>query len=248
MAVYPSSIITFTTKTDKVDLVSAAHINTIQDEVTAIQTELGKDVAGSATNLVTRLSKTLADSGVLANGTSFPTSPADGQIFYRTDQDTTYIYDGSVWEAGSNTSNVIYSWGGYDSNLFSTSNPVTAGLTQIYLYCAHLNAADTNFYTVLSSKWKRISGVSTITWYAYVSMSVNGSTKAGCQVSVGGLTSNAKQTNANEETPEWITNTIDVSSLVVGTVYDVSIQLANQDAAPGGTEHPNLFSVILFGS
>jgi hypothetical protein len=47
---------------------------------------------------------------VLDQGTAFPTVPApiEGQIFYRTDLDTFYVYDGSSWIAfddvsGSNT-------------------------------------------------------------------------------------------------------------------------------------------------
>lgn len=40
-ASYPSSIKSFTTKQDNVDDVLAAHINDLQDEVVAIETELG---------------------------------------------------------------------------------------------------------------------------------------------------------------------------------------------------------------
>jgi len=96
---YPGSIKTFTTKTDKVDLVMAAHVNDIQAEVVAIETELGADVAGSATDLVTRLAISLADSGALAQGTSMPGTPVIGQPFYRTDEDIFYIYDGAAWDA-----------------------------------------------------------------------------------------------------------------------------------------------------
>ena len=37
-AVYPTSIKTFTTKTNKVDIVDAAHINDLQNEVIALET------------------------------------------------------------------------------------------------------------------------------------------------------------------------------------------------------------------
>ncbi len=56
-ASYPGSIKSFTTKTNNVDTVDAAHINDLQDEVEAIQTELGADVAGDYSDLVTRLAK-----------------------------------------------------------------------------------------------------------------------------------------------------------------------------------------------
>jgi len=41
-AIFPSGVKSFTTKTDGVDKIYAAHINDIQDEVTAIETELTK--------------------------------------------------------------------------------------------------------------------------------------------------------------------------------------------------------------
>lgn len=99
-AVYPTSLKSFTTKTNKVDLVDAAHVNDLQNEVVAIETELGTDVAGSATDLKTRLAVCIGTDGALSKGTSFPVSPApiDGQMFYRTDEDTLYVYDGANWD------------------------------------------------------------------------------------------------------------------------------------------------------
>lgn len=42
-------------------------------------------------------------------GTSFPGNPAEGDIFYRTDEDKVYVYDGTTWDqigGGSGTSPV----------------------------------------------------------------------------------------------------------------------------------------------
>ena len=99
-ATNPASIVAFTTKTNKVDIVDASHINRLQEEVVAEQTELGKDPAGSVVNLKTRLAVSLADSGAMAQGTSDPTSPTPviGQPFYRTDTDQLKIYDGATWD------------------------------------------------------------------------------------------------------------------------------------------------------
>jgi len=33
----------------------------------------------------------------IASGTSFPTNPDEGDVFYRTDQNTFYVYDGTSW-------------------------------------------------------------------------------------------------------------------------------------------------------
>lgn len=95
---YPGSLDTWNTVTDKEDLVEQSDINKIKAALLAIQTELGADVAGSVTNLVTRLAVSLANSGALAQGTSDPGSAVIGQPLYRTDTDQFKIYDGSTWD------------------------------------------------------------------------------------------------------------------------------------------------------
>ena len=44
-ASYPTTVKSFTTKVDFTDTVLAAHVNSLQEEVVAVQTELGTDVA-----------------------------------------------------------------------------------------------------------------------------------------------------------------------------------------------------------
>ena len=65
MANYPGSLPSLGTKTDNVDNVMAADYNNLAGEVTAIGTELGTDVAGSETDLKTRLAVSLANDGTL---------------------------------------------------------------------------------------------------------------------------------------------------------------------------------------
>ncbi len=89
-ASYPASLKSFTTKTNYVDLVDASHVNDLQDEVVAVETELGTDVAGSAATLKSRLAISIADDGSVQNGTDFPGSPVANQLFRRTDLDTLY--------------------------------------------------------------------------------------------------------------------------------------------------------------
>lgn len=55
MATYPSAVKSFTTKTDNVDYPAAAHVNDIQAEVTAIETELGTLPKGGSADVKTRL-------------------------------------------------------------------------------------------------------------------------------------------------------------------------------------------------
>lgn len=76
----------------------------------------------------------------LPSGTSFPASPVEGDLFYRTDEDKTYIYDGSGWneagkgtphgdlaDIGSNTHAQV------DSHVGSSANPHTVTKTQVGL-------------------------------------------------------------------------------------------------------------------
>jgi hypothetical protein len=88
---YPGSLDTWVTLTDKEDLAEVSDINKIKAAIEATQTELGADVAGSATNLLTRLAKILADSGAIKQGTSFPGITESGLLFFRTDLDKFYI-------------------------------------------------------------------------------------------------------------------------------------------------------------
>lgn len=88
---YPTSLDTFVTLTDKEDLAEASDINKMKAAITAVQTELGLDPAGTQTDLVTRLAKILATSGALRQGTSYPGTTEPGLIFFRTDLDKVYI-------------------------------------------------------------------------------------------------------------------------------------------------------------
>lgn len=101
MADYPGTLPSFTTKTDKVDLVSAAHMNDVQSEVVAVATELGTDVAGDQTDLKTRLAISIANDGAMKNDTSFPGSPSNGDFFYKSDVDVAFIYNGTTWKSFS---------------------------------------------------------------------------------------------------------------------------------------------------
>lgn len=55
MASYPNSIKTFTDKVDGVDIVHAAHVNDLQDEVNAIETELGTNPSAAFATVGARI-------------------------------------------------------------------------------------------------------------------------------------------------------------------------------------------------
>jgi hypothetical protein len=80
MATYPGGIKSFSTKTDGVSEVMSSDVNEPQDEITAVETELGIDVAGTATDLVTRLARSLSGTGNLDFATSTALTIATGSI------------------------------------------------------------------------------------------------------------------------------------------------------------------------
>jgi len=80
MASFPGAIKTFATLVDFVDTYLAAHNNERGDEITAIETELGTDVAGSATDLKTRLIQSLAADGDLEFAAATELTIATGVI------------------------------------------------------------------------------------------------------------------------------------------------------------------------
>lgn len=114
MSFYPCSLWSPTTKTNKVDLVDAAHINTAQSEIVAIEAQL---------------QKALDSDGTILSGSAFP-SPSAGpsQLFYRTDLDILYIRNSTntAWPAVSAVTNV---------QRFTSSGTFTAptGITKVYI-------------------------------------------------------------------------------------------------------------------
>lgn len=111
------AIETYTTKTNKVDLVDAAHINAVQTSVVSIE---------SALNIL------VSQNGSLAQGSSFPTVPApvEGQMFYRNDIAQLYIYTGSSWQDVASQS-----WVPNNIQVFTSSGTWTlpAGVQKVYV-------------------------------------------------------------------------------------------------------------------
>ena len=97
---YDSAILTFTVKTNKVDLVDAAHINLVQTEVNRIETILGTLLKGTATDLSTRIGKSLDPDGSILSGAAFPSPALASQAFWKTD-DILYVRNtaNSAWIA-----------------------------------------------------------------------------------------------------------------------------------------------------
>lgn len=81
-ASYPTSIKSFTTKTNNVDDVDAAHINDLQDEVVAIETALGAGKASSILQIVTTKTSAMATgSGTVPNDDTIPQIGEGNEFF-----------------------------------------------------------------------------------------------------------------------------------------------------------------------
>lgn len=243
---YPTSIDNFADPENKIDVFDARYIADINEAITNIETELGADVAGTAADLVTRLGISLADTGAIQSGTSFPVSPSpiDGQPFFRTDSQTLFIYDDgtAAWVSARSFSNTVFSWIGNlatKTYLGTSDKPATGSEGKLLL----MSVSNTTYATVLKGKFLKFNGINTLTVHAnaYHNTSVAGD----IQVDVGGQTGTAgidSSTNTNEITPF----TIDVSGLSDGTAYDIEVSLKSDSG--GSSSRQYIGWLVIFGS
>lgn len=90
---YPGAIDT-ATELANAENSDAQHINGPVSAILALETELGTDVAGTASSLKERLAAVVDSAGGILSGAAFPGTPvAVIHFFYRTDEDKLYIYD-----------------------------------------------------------------------------------------------------------------------------------------------------------
>lgn len=232
---YDSAVVSFTTKTNKVDLVDAAHINTVQTEIVRIETILGVNVKGNQADLKTRLANALDTDGSIFSGSSYP-SGLPSQLFYRTDLDLLYVRNAanSAWnQVGQSLSATLFQYMGQHEDQGSNAGEYTgtsltpSAVTGNYRF---LQMTGTTYITKNRTKWTKIAGVSTVTIHAYIWNSDGSTGQANIRVNIGSATGNVSGTVA-QTTPEYKTFTIDVSGLSNGTVYDVTIDLKNISGA-----------------
>jgi len=143
-------------------------------------------------------------------------------------------------------SNVIFNWNSGGENIhtggaatmgYFTSTNITdqTNTGSIYTFIRGFN---TTYRTYLTSKFTKISGISTISIYARIWDSAG---TAYCKVDVGGANN---EVSVSTTSPTWATKTdIDVSGLTNGTTYDITIQLKN-----GLNAWVFFNSIILIGS
>lgn len=223
-ASYPTTLAVFTEKRDHIDVYAADHQNQEEVEIIALQTYIGTNPQGNRPNLTTRLATMMATNGAIAQSSGgFPTGTLyDGQMFYRTDQDVLYVYDGSGWDAqGTSQSNVVFEWKGCVFNsavtfatTLSLNNPVGF---------LHFNTGDA-YLTCFTTRWMKPAGINTVTIYTLLFDS--GSGDAIGFTNIGGVIGSTPGTTTSS--PAWAsTYSLDVSSLASGTHYEIITMLKN---------------------
>ncbi len=218
-AVFPTSIVTFTTKVNHIDVVNDDDCNKLQNEVIAMQTYFGTNPQGNKSDLTTRIGQMMATNGAIAQGVAFPTNPVEGQLFWRTDLITMYVYGSSAWNSqGQSLSNVIFV---LTATLIST---IGSG----------------SFDQKWNSKFKKISGISTLTFYA--NFGASGSNTQLFKVDVGGLNSTVAAVTSGTS---FQSNSINVSGLTNGTVYDIALSIGKSDA---NGQSESVIHTIIFAS
>lgn len=233
---FDSIIISFTTKTDKVDLVQAAHINLVQSELVLIENRLGVGFTGDRVNLASRLSNSMDADGTIRSGSSFPSPAFFSMPFWRTDLDTLYVYGTSGWlQQGGSVGNVLFEYhGSVDAGAAASAGEVTgtslnpAGVTGNYRFLQK-KGTQNSYSTIWTTKWTKISGVSTIVIYTRLWVKQSGS-NANVKVDVGGQNNNVSGT-ASQTTPEWKSFTIPVTALTNGVTYDITVSMTDTAAA-----------------
>ncbi len=137
-------------------------------------------------------------------------------------------------------SNVIFSWFGSD---IGTTNIVglkggtslTPNIGAYTIDYSFFGVFGSTYQTILTGKFTKIAGISTITIMAKLwDDDAGAGHETILSADVGGQ-SNTVTENPASATPAWVpTSTIDVSGLTNNTVYDITIQLKNTNGSHSG--------------
>lgn len=158
------------------------------------------------------------------------------------------VYNGSNNFIGKNPgevapslSNLIYCWIGHvNTHLYAGTGTAPATGSEVNMFLMIVSSI--TYQEVLNGKFLKIQGINTVTVKAGVWR--NPSTSGDIQVSIGGQLGSAG-IDSNTVNTE-VSFTVDVSGLVNGTVYDISIGLKNDSG--GAASRQYLGWIMMFGS
>lgn len=155
-----------------------------------------------------------------------------------------------IWASSGGGSGALFSFGNgdqYQQNSHGLSSAPTYDIPSTDNRPAWVNNAET-FKTVISSKFKKESGIDDVDFYAYMyNSSIENDEVVECRVTIGSQSGTATS-NQGSGAEEWINSTIDISSLSDGTVYNlyVAIRTYDPDGGWSGSEPAILYHVVGF--
>jgi len=159
------------------------------------------------------------------------------------------IYNGSNnFVGGLLTRPVVFQFGMHDSSvaltnggvcLSTTAEPAPTTQARYLLWAVLANSG--NFRTLQTTKFKKISGVTTVTMYARCWRLSSTAQTGTFRATIGGQVGSTTFTSA---THTWINFNVDVSSLTNETVYDVTFDMASDDT--GGNAQLFCDSIVGF--
>ncbi len=144
----------------------------------------------------------------------------------------TVLYGDQTYKTAPNSiSNVLFQYSGQVEftgskvgEIVGTTLVPSAGTGNYRFLQTNDSGGGGNFKTIWTTKFIKISGISTVTVWARIWQQLNGT--ATIKVDIGGVNGNVSGTSS-QVTPEWKTFTIDVSGLSNGTSYDVTASMTN---------------------
>lgn len=234
---YDSDKIAFTVKTDKVDLVAAENINTVQTEIRRLEDILGTNIKGIASDLAVRLNRMMDNDGSLFSGSSFPSPSFTSQLFYRTDLGLPYVRNssGTFVLVGSSLTNIALEWHGSEAGAAAMQLNTAQGIAaDNYVY---YSTDATSLTTCLRTKFFKISGMTTANIYLRMRLANSGET-ATVRVDIGGQ--NTDITHTGDQVITAKTGTITISGLTNDTAYDMIVQLKVT-----GTSFCELYDIVI---
>jgi hypothetical protein len=135
---------------------------------------------------------------------------------------------GVAWSSPTPKSNVLFS--------YAAPHNATGGLVP-------WRVTDTSTQVdVITTKWIKVSCVSTLLVYGYIGNTGGGSSSSTLGLTAGG--NGVIVTSANTGETVWVSTSLNVSTLSNGTIYDVAISLRTSAAARPGI----LQNVVIFGT
>lgn len=213
-------------------------------------------IANSKLNLATVAQDTTLNGKVLIGATH------QGDVFYDNGTQITRLTPGTsgqflktqgasanpIWATALGGSSLFFHYAAATGSAFelatATINTNAGTATYRFLYSPSTGAGVS---TVMTGKYIKLAGITTVTIYCEL-WGGSGAELPQLQVTIGALTPTVIATTAGITTSgTWVNGTITVSSLVTGTVYDISIALG-KDIDAGGSAHTKCGSIFMWNS